>query len=74
MKKPKKLLKLLILTITIVGLTRCGCEGDKTYYMPQDYKDCYLLPEGSWWIYNVNGKVHDTLTLIKINDVSFGDE
>lgn len=53
-----------ILTIALL-VTSCGnkCKNEVQLYLPQDFKDCFVFPTGSWWVYTVNGEVYDTLNL-----------
>ena len=61
--KKINMLKLLALVAIANAFTGCGCKNEVQLYLPQDFKDCRTFPEGSWWIYSLNGETKDTLTL-----------
>lgn len=68
--KTKTLLLLAIAWLLIIGT---NCKKEKpTYYMPQEFKDYVMFPEGSYWIYedSITGNI-DSIFLLESNTLIF---
>ena len=61
--KKISMLKLLALVAIASVFTGCGCKNKVQLYLPQDFKDCFVFPEGSWWAYKISNNSNDTVRI-----------
>ncbi len=64
--KIKSFNKLHILPIVMLLIIGGSCEKE-TYMIPDDFKQFFVFPAGSWWAYKNQFGVYDTLTLKSID-------
>ncbi len=56
-------LKLIVIYTIILVLNGCNREENRIVYLPEDFKNCFDFPIGSWWQYAINDTLTDTLVL-----------
>lgn len=53
----------VVLTLIFAGC----CPHAETYKVPEDFKQYFYFPEGSWWVYENQSGLIDTLTIQSVS-------